>query len=216
MITGDNEHAAMKVANHLGIKPYNVTYSAYPETKKQVVETLQEAGEQVMFVGDGINDSPVLAQSDVGCAINSAAHITVEAAGIVLMRDNLIDVLKAILIANKSFQRIRINFLFAFLYNVVLIPVAMGVFYPINHFKLQPMFAAIAMALSSISVVSSSLMLKLYNPNVKYETKFDKVEKIKPGVYTVEQLTKTDSELQEQESNNLVNIAKLAESGRNL
>lgn len=136
MITGDNEHAAMKVANHLGIKPYNVTHSAYPETKKQVVETLQEAGEHVMFVGDGINDSPVLAQSNVGCAINSAAHITVEAAGIVLMRDNLVDVLKAILIANKSFQRIRINFLFAFLYNVVLIPVAMGVFYPINEFKL--------------------------------------------------------------------------------
>jgi len=89
----------------------------------------------------------------------------VSAAGIVLIKDNLIDVLKAILISKKSFQRIRINFAFAFIYNIILIPVAMGVFYPIKGFKMDPMFAAIAMAMSSISVVSSSLMLKLYNPN---------------------------------------------------
>ena len=118
-----------------------------------------------MFVGDGINDSPVLAQAEVGCAINSASDITVSAAGIVLIKDELLDVLRAILIAHKSFQRIKINFLFAFLYNVILIPVAMGLLYPINKFKLDPMFAAVAMALSSISVVSSSLCLKLYNPD---------------------------------------------------
>ena len=117
-----------------------------------------------MFIGDGINDSPVLAQADVGCAINSASDITVSAADIVLVRDDLIDVLKAVMIANKSFQRIKINFLFAFLYNVILIPVAMGVFYPIEKFKLAPMFAAVAMAASSISVVSSSLLLKCYSP----------------------------------------------------
>jgi len=118
-----------------------------------------------MFIGDGINDSPVLAQADIGCAINSASDITVSAAGIVLIKDDLIDVLRAILISKKSFQRIKINFAFAFLYNVILIPVAMGVFYPIHNFKLDPMFAAVAMALSSISVVSSSLFLKLYNPD---------------------------------------------------
>jgi Cu+-exporting ATPase len=118
-----------------------------------------------MFIGDGINDSPVLAQADIGCAINSASDITVSAAGIVLIKDDLIDVLRAILISKKSFQRIKINFAFAFLYNVILIPVAMGVFYPIHGFKLDPMFAAVAMAMSSISVVSSSLFLKLYNPN---------------------------------------------------
>lgn len=118
-----------------------------------------------MFVGDGINDSPVLAQADIGCAINAASDITVSAAGIVLIKDDLIDVVKAILISKKAFQRIRINFAFAFLYNTILVPVAMGVFFPIHHFKLDPMFAAVAMAASSISVVSSSLLLRCYNPN---------------------------------------------------
>ena len=164
MITGDNRHSALAVAKHLNIDPANVTYEAYPETKKQVVEKYQKSGSKVMFVGDGINDSPVLAQSDIGCAINSASDITVGAAGIVLIKDSLTDVLNALLISRESFRRIQLNFLFAFSYNVILIPVAMGVFYPLNKFKLDPMFAAIAMALSSISVVSSSLMLKRFQP----------------------------------------------------
>ena len=115
-------------------------------------------------MGDGINDGPVLAQSDVGCAINAASEVTVGAAGIVLIHDGLEDVLNAILIANKTFERIQINFLFAFIYNTVLIPVAMGVLYPVAHLKLDPMFAAAAMAMSSISVISSSLLLKTYVP----------------------------------------------------
>jgi Cu+-exporting ATPase len=89
MITGDNKHSALKVAKHLNIPVKNVTYEAYPETKRQVVQKYQKNGEKVMFVGDGINDSPVLAQSDVGCAINSASDITVGAAGIVLIKDSL-------------------------------------------------------------------------------------------------------------------------------
>ena len=136
MITGDNKHSAIKVAKHLGIPVENVTYSAYPETKKKVVEQYQSEGKKVMFVGDGINDSPVLAQSDVGCAINSASEVTVGAAGIVLIKDSLEDVLKSILIAKKTFKRIQINFFFAFMYNTILIPVAMGVFYPLKGFKL--------------------------------------------------------------------------------
>ena len=103
MITGDNKHSALKVAKHLNINPDDVTYSAYPDTKRQVVMKYQSQGSKVMFVGDGINDSPVLAQSDVGCAINSASDITVGAAGIVLIKDSLNDVLYAILIARKSF-----------------------------------------------------------------------------------------------------------------
>lgn len=166
MITGDNKHSAIKVAKHLNIDLENVTYEAYPDTKRQVVQKYQSQGSKVLFIGDGINDSPVLAQSDVGCAINSASDITVGAAGIVLIKDDLKDVLNAILIAQKSFQRIKINFLFAFIYNVVLIPVAMGIFYPLNNFKLDPMFAAIAMAASSISVVTSSLLLKTYKTGV--------------------------------------------------
>lgn len=134
MITGDNKHSALKVAKHLGIPAENVVYQAYPETKRETVEKYQKNGEKVLFIGDGINDSPVLAQSDVGCAINSASDITVGAAGIVLIKDSLIDVLYAILIAQKSFQRIKINFLFAFMYNCILIPIAMGIFFPIGGF----------------------------------------------------------------------------------
>mmetsp|Transcript_1220 Transcript_1220/g.2227 ORF Transcript_1220/g.2227 Transcript_1220/m.2227 type:complete len:674 (+) Transcript_1220:1064-3085(+) len=168
MITGDNEFAAKKVAEHLGIPLTNVTFSAYPDTKRRMVQKYQEEGSCVMFVGDGINDSPVLAQSDIGVAINAASDLTVGAAGIVLMRDSLVDVWKAILIAKKTFQRIKINFMFAFVYNVLLIPVAMGLFYPFNGFRLDPMFAAVAMAASSISVVSSSLFLKLYKPKTSH------------------------------------------------
>jgi Cu+-exporting ATPase len=117
-----------------------------------------------MFVGDGINDSPVLAQAEVGVAINSASEITVNAAGIVLMKDSLEDVVNAIRISKASFRRIKINFIWAFLYNLLLIPIAMGALYPIHGFRLDPMLAGAAMALSSISVVLSSLMLKLYRP----------------------------------------------------
>lgn len=123
-----------------------------------------------MFVGDGVNDSPVLAQAEVGVAINSVADITVQAAGIVVMKDRLDDVLNAILISRETFKRIRYNFAWAFIYNIVLIPIAMGVFYPIQHskngmkigFQLDPIYAGIAMAMSSFSVVLSSLWLKTF------------------------------------------------------
>ena len=133
-----------------------------------------------MFIGDGVNDSPVLAQADVGVAINSASDITVQAAGIVAMKDRLDDVLNAILISKSTFWRIKINFAWAFVYNIVLVPIAMGLFYPIGAHRgsddvesefydqgrkglqLDPMWAGMAMALSSVSVVLSSLMLKLF------------------------------------------------------
>lgn len=132
MITGDNKHAAFKVARHVGINQEDVVYQAYPEDKKKCVEKLQLEGERVMFVGDGINDSPVLAQANVGMAINSGSDITVNAAGIVLMKDNLFDVVNAILISQKSFTRIKINFFWAFLYNMILVPIAMGILFPLN------------------------------------------------------------------------------------
>ena len=180
MITGDNQHAAYKVARYLDIPTENVTYRAYPKDKKTVVQKLQLEGEQVMFIGDGVNDSPVLAQADVGVAINSASDMTVQAASIVVMKDRLEDVLNAILVARKTFQRIKINFGWAFIYNILLVPIAMGVLYPIGAelsssapgsehygkkgFQLDPMYAGLAMALSSVSVVFSSLLLKRFRP----------------------------------------------------
>merc|ERR1711879_523194 len=161
-----------------------VTFRAYPNDKKRVVRELQKSGEKVMFVGDGVNDSPVLAQADVGVAINSASDITVQAAGIVAMKDRLDDVLNVMLIARRTFKRIKINFGWAFVYNVVLVPIAMGILYPIGSHpgsedpqspnyelgskgtQLDPMWAGFVMALSSVSVVLSSLMLKSF----KYKT----------------------------------------------
>lgn len=133
-----------------------------------------------MFIGDGVNDSPVLAQADVGVAINSASDITVQAAGIVAMKDRLDDVLNAIRISKSTFRRIKINFIWAFVYNIVLVPIAMGFLYPIGAspgsndpdseyfdkgrrgLQLDPMWAGFAMALSSVSVVLSSLCLKMF------------------------------------------------------
>ena len=164
MITGDNKHAAYKVARHVGIDYEDVVYHAYPEDKKKTVEKLQADKEQVMFVGDGINDSPVLAQANVGVAINSGSDITVDAASIVLMKDNLCDVINALRISKMSFRRIKFNFIWAFMYNLLLVPIAMGILYPVNRIKLDPMLAGAAMAASSISVVISSLLLKFYTP----------------------------------------------------
>jgi Cu+-exporting ATPase len=164
MITGDNQHAAYKVARHLGIETDDVVYRAYPSDKKRAVEKFQAAGEKVMFVGDGINDSPVLAQAEVGVAINAGSDITVNAADIILMKDNLYDVINAIRISKKSFRRIKINFVWAFMYNLILVPIAMGVLYPVSGFRFDPMYAGAAMALSSISVVVSSLMLRIFTP----------------------------------------------------
>ena len=180
MITGDNEHAAMKVARYLNIPSSNVTFRAYPNDKKRVVRKFQQAGEKVMFIGDGVNDSPVLAQAEVGVAINSASDITVNAAGIVAMKDRLDDVLNAIRISKFTFRRIKINFGWAFVYNIILVPIAMGLLYPIGAhsgsedptsplydqgvkgLQLDPMWAGFAMALSSVSVVLSSLYLKTF------------------------------------------------------
>lgn len=108
----------------------------------------------------------------MGVAINSGADITIHAAGIVLMKDTLFDVVNAIQISKKSFRRIKINFVWAFIYNMLLVPIAMGVLYPVKGFKLDPIYAGAAMALSSISVVLSSLMLKFFKP--KYDLTHNK------------------------------------------
>ena len=114
-----------------------------------------------MFVGDGVNDSLVLAKADIGVAIAAAADITVQAASIVCLKDNLEDVVNAIRISKATMRRIKINFVWAFMYNLILVPIAMGFLYPLG-IKMDPMYAGLAMAMSSFTVVISSLLLKCF------------------------------------------------------
>jgi Cu+-exporting ATPase len=168
MVTGDNQRSAAAVGRHLGIHADNIISEVKPAEKKEAVERVQRGevgvakGALVMFVGDGINDSPALAQADVGVAIGKGTDIAVETAGVVLMRDDLTDVITAIDLSKTTLQRIRWNFSWAMVYNIIAIPLAAGVFYPFIHMTLPPVVAAIAMGCSSISVVMSSLWLKGY------------------------------------------------------
>ncbi|KAG4946396.1 hypothetical protein AAZX31_15G150500 [Glycine max] len=160
MVTGDNWRTARAVAKEVGIQ--DVRAEVMPAGKADVVRSFQKDGSIVAMVGDGINDSPALAAADVGMAIGAGTDIAIEAAEYVLMRNNLEDVITAIDLSRKTFSRIRLNYVFAMAYNVVAIPVAAGVFYPSLGIKLPPWVAGACMALSSVSVVCSSLLLKRY------------------------------------------------------
>ena len=165
MITGDNKRTASAIANVLGIK--NILAEVLPEDKAKEVKRLQKNGEIVAFVGDGINDAPALAQADVGIAIGSGTDIAIESGDIVLVKNDIRDVASAIKLSKKVMQRIKQNIFWAFAYNAALIPVAAGVLYPSFGISLRPEFAGFAMAMSSVTVVTLSLMLKRFNPNKK-------------------------------------------------
>ncbi|NYT02784.1 MAG: copper-translocating P-type ATPase [Methanosarcinales archaeon] len=165
MITGDNPRSARAVAEQIGIQ--EVYAEVLPQDKASEVKRLQEGGNVVAFVGDGINDAPALAQSDVGIAIGSGTDVAIETGGIVLMRDDLLDAVAAIQLSKKVMSRIKQNIFWAFAYNVALIPVAAGVLYPAFRITFRPELAGLAMALSSVTVVSLSLLLKKYIPEAK-------------------------------------------------
>lgn len=165
MVTGDNARTAITIADQLGIKRRNVMAEVIPSEKSSKVKKLQSAGRIVAMVGDGINDSPALAQANLGIAIGAGTEIAVETAGMVLMKSNLVDVITALDLSRTIFNRIRLNYVWALGYNCLLIPLAAGVLFPFG-FRIPPMFAGAAMAMSSVSVVTSSLLLRKYKPPV--------------------------------------------------
>ncbi len=162
MLTGDNAKTAEAVRRQAGIA--HVLAEVLPQDKEREVRALQEQGKKVAMVGDGVNDAPALVRADVGIAIGAGTDIAIESADIVLMKSDLLDVGTAIRLSKAVMRNIRQNLFWAFFYNIVGIPVAAGVFYGLNGLTLNPMIAAAAMSLSSVSVVSNALRLRLFKP----------------------------------------------------
>jgi Cu+-exporting ATPase len=167
MLTGDNERTAKAIAQTLGID--TVISGVHPEEKEKLVRKLQADGKKIIMVGDGINDAPALAAADVGIAIGSGTDVAKETGGIILIKDDLTDVPKALLLSKATVRKIKQNLLWAFVYNVALIPVAAGILVPFlgpGIYQVLPLLAGAAMAVSSVTVVSNSLLLRRFNPTI--------------------------------------------------
>lgn len=165
MLTGDNSKTAAAVAASVGIK--NVRAEVKPADKEALIRELQAQGKKVMMVGDGINDAPALVRANVGVAIGAGTDVAIEAADVVLMKSRLSDVVNASSLSHATMLNIRENLFWAFIYNIIGIPVAAGVFYTTCGWILNPMIAAAAMSMSSVSVVSNALRLRGWKPALK-------------------------------------------------
>ena len=174
MLTGDNKNTAEAIRKELNID--KIIAEVLPQDKEKEVRKIQESGKKVAMIGDGINDAPALARADVGIAIGAGTDIAIESADIVLMKSDLLDGVTTIKLSKAVIKNIKENLFWAFFYNAIGIPLAAGVFYNILGWKLNPMFGAFAMSLSSVCVVSNALRLKLfkvYDKNIINEENFE-------------------------------------------
>lgn len=162
MLTGDNAKTAQAIQRQVGIA--NIIAEVLPQDKEQEVRRLQQMGKKVAMVGDGINDAPALARADVGIAIGAGTDVAIESADIVLMKSDLLDAVSAVQLSKAVIRNIKQNLFWALVYNSIGIPLAAGVFFTLLGWKLNPMFGAAAMSLSSVCVVSNALRLKLFQP----------------------------------------------------
>ena len=167
MLTGDNEATARVIGEQLGVA--HVMAEVLPGDKESRIRELQNLGKKVAMIGDGINDAPALARADVGLAIGAGTDVAIESADIVLMRSDLLDAAAAVELSRATIRNIRQNLFWAFFYNSIGIPLAAGVFYPVLGWQLNPMFAAAAMSLSSVCVVSNALRLRRFKSKFKSE-----------------------------------------------
>jgi P-type Cu+ transporter len=159
MLTGDNRTTAMAVAAKLGIT--QIEAEVLPEQKSAVVRRLREQGRVVAMAGDGVNDAPALAAADVGIAMGTGTDVAIQSAGITLVKGDLSGIVRARALSRATMRNIRQNLVLAFVYNTLGVPIAAGVLYPVFGLLLNPMVAAAAMSLSSVSVVGNALRLRL-------------------------------------------------------
>ena len=169
MLTGDNERTAKAVAQQVGVQ--EVVAGVLPQDKEQKVRALQSSGETVAMAGDGVNDAPALMRADVGIAMGGGVEIAAQSADMILMKDDLRGVAAALQLGRAVLRNIKENLFWAFFYNCIGIPLAAGVFYHWLGWKLSPMFAAAAMSLSSVCVVTNALRLRRFRPKWQGEEK---------------------------------------------
>lgn len=186
MLTGDNKKTANAIAKQINVT--NIIAEVLPQDKEKEIRKLQSLGKKVAMIGDGINDAPALVRADVGIAIGAGTDIAIESADIVLVKSDLLDAIKAIQLSKAVIKNIKQNLFWAFIYNIIGIPLAAGVFYSVLGWKLNPMFAGAAMSLSSVTVVLNALRLKLFNPKISE----DKSIEINKGVNKMLKILKVD------------------------